>query len=118
MLMAADIDHSLKSRFLLVWGQLLVLFSIICTFAAYAVDAVSDTPVITTPAVSDETDTSDTAIQSRLLPTLTVPEPSTEPVISIASSNNAHPDKKLMEKIEQEIADHTNETDLLNSNSP
>lgn len=31
---------------------------------------------------------------------------------------NARPDEKLMEKVEQEIADHTNETDLLNSNSP
>ena len=70
--MAADIDHSLKSRFLLIWGQLLVLFSITCTFPAYAVDAVSDTPVITTPVASDETDNSDTAIQSHLLPTLSV----------------------------------------------
>lgn len=33
--MTADCDRSLKSRCLLVWGQLLLL-SIICTFPAYA----------------------------------------------------------------------------------
>ena len=31
---------------------------------------------------------------------------------------NARPDEKLMEKVEQEIADNTGETDLLNKNSP
>ncbi|MBE0406960.1 mechanosensitive ion channel domain-containing protein [Psychrobacter sp. AOP22-C1-22] len=31
---------------------------------------------------------------------------------------DARPDEKLMEKVEQEIADNTGETDLLNSNSP
>ncbi|TXD96715.1 mechanosensitive ion channel [Psychrobacter frigidicola] len=31
---------------------------------------------------------------------------------------NARPDEKLMEKVEQEIAENTNETDLLNKNSP
>lgn len=31
---------------------------------------------------------------------------------------NAHPDEKLMEKVEQEIAESSDETDLLNSNSP
>ena len=30
----------------------------------------------------------------------------------------AHPDKKLMEKVEQEIADSSNDTDLLDKNSP
>lgn len=30
----------------------------------------------------------------------------------------AHPDKKLMEKVEQEIAENSNETDLLDQNSP
>jgi hypothetical protein len=31
---------------------------------------------------------------------------------------NARPDDKLMEKVEQEIAESSDETDLLNSNSP
>ena len=31
---------------------------------------------------------------------------------------NAKPDKKLMEKVEQEISENTGETDLLNRNSP
>ena len=31
---------------------------------------------------------------------------------------NARPDEKLMEKVEQEIAENSNETDLLNKNSP
>ncbi|ALF59674.1 mechanosensitive ion channel family protein [Psychrobacter urativorans] len=34
--MTADFDHLLKSRFLLIWGQTLLLLSIICTFPAYA----------------------------------------------------------------------------------
>ena len=31
---------------------------------------------------------------------------------------DARPDAKLMEKVEQEIAENSDETDLLNSNSP
>ena len=31
---------------------------------------------------------------------------------------NARPDDKLMEKVEQEIAESSDETDLLNNNSP
>ena len=31
---------------------------------------------------------------------------------------DASPDQKLKEKVEQEIADNTGETDLLNKNSP
>ena len=87
--MAADFDRSSKSRFLLVWGQLLFLTIIICTFPTYAVDSASDTPAGTAPAPSDETASSTTSIQSRILPTLSLPDPSTSPVITSESTNNA-----------------------------
>ena len=87
--MAADFDRSSKSRFLLVWGQLLFLTIIICTFPTYAVDSASDTPAGTAPAPSDETASSTTSIQSRILPTLSLPDPSTSPAITSESTNNA-----------------------------
>ena len=100
--MAAD-DHSLKSRFLQVWGQLLVLLSltllsILFIFPAYAVNAdvienASDTPAVTIPAKNSETDSTNPSIQNRiLLPLplpLPLPDPSTPPVISSESTNNA-----------------------------
>ena len=87
--MAADFDRSSKSRFLLVWGQLLFLTIIICTFPTYAVDSASDTPAGTAPAPSDETASSTTSIQSRILPTLSLPDPSISPAITSESTNNA-----------------------------
>ena len=96
--MAAD-DHSLKSRFLQVWGQLLVLLSltllsILFIFPAYAVntdviDNVSNAPAVTVPAKNSETDSTNPSIQNRILPTLPLPDPSTPPVISSESTNNA-----------------------------
>lgn len=87
--MAADVDHSLTSRLLLDWGQLLILLSflllsIICTFPAYAVNDGSDAP-----AANSKSDSANLPVQNRILPTLPLPEPSTAPVISSESTNNA-----------------------------
>ena len=114
--MAADFDHLLTSRFLLNWGQLLLLVSIIFTFPAYAVDTASDRPAVsaikntevksTEDSVSPSAPTSkptplsnngndnNTAeakpsTQSRILSTLSLPEPSTSPTITSESTNNA-----------------------------
>ncbi|WP_352339489.1 mechanosensitive ion channel domain-containing protein [Psychrobacter sp. 16-MNA-CIBAN-0192] len=91
--MAAD-DHSLKSRFMQVWAQLLLLLGIVCLSPAYAVDAdvienVSNTPVVTVPAKNSETDSAKTPIQNRILSTLPLPDPSTSPAITSESTNNA-----------------------------
>ena len=114
--MAADFDHLLTSRFLLNWGQLLLLVSIIFTFPAYAVDTASDMPAISaiknTEVESTEDSVSPSApiskptplsnngndnntaeakpsTQSRILSTLSLPEPSTSPTITSESTNNA-----------------------------
>ena len=114
--MAADFDHLLTSRFLLNWAQLLLLVSIIFTFPAYAVDTASDMPAISaiknTEVESTEDSVSPSApiskptplsnngndnntaeakpsTQSRILSTLSLPEPSTSPTITSESTNNA-----------------------------
>ena len=114
--MAADFDHLLTSRFLLNWGQLLLLVSIIFTFPAYAVDTASDMPAISaiknTEVESTEDSVSPSApiskptplsnngndnntaeakpsTQSRILSTLSLPEPSTSSTITSESTNNA-----------------------------
>ena len=114
--MAADFDHLLTSRFLLNWAQLLLLVSIIFTFPAYAVDTASDMPAISaiknTEVESTEDSVSPSApiskptplsnngndnntaeakpsTQSRILSTLSLPEPSTSSTITSESTNNA-----------------------------